>query len=292
MGTDAAAAHFGVEVGPPIGGWTNEHWLARRGDEQLVLGRFRERVTLQSSRYEAELLRRLSAAGHPVPRVAADPVQIEGRVWTLTSKLEGLSGGYETDDPSARGRLLAELHRDLASASDLGQRDSWHLMDAIVATDGLDDALRYYATLFPADAAVMAWHLERTRALLAEHDLSALPTTVIHGDFTPWNLLFVDGAVTGILDFDFAHLDYRVADFALSWRGKYDDVVHGFNDISPLSDAEWQLLTPVRWAWLFIGVEDSINDIRSGREAPSRFLWTVPQLLRRSPLMRVDPYPA
>lgn len=94
--------------------------------------------------------------------------------------------------------------------------------------------------------------------------------------------------MTGIVDFDLAHLDARIADFALAWRGKYDDVVHGFDEVSPLSDEEWSLLSPVRWAWIMWFVEDEIADMRGGRVEPHAFDWVVRQLLRRSPLMGPD----
>ena len=40
---------------------------------------------------------------------------------------------------------------------------------------------------------------------------------VVHGDFTPWNLRFQNGTLSGILDFELAHWDHRIGDFALSW---------------------------------------------------------------------------
>lgn len=162
--------------------------------------------------------------------------------------------------------------------------------DEVVASATLDSALAYYATVFPEDARVMQWHVERSRLAFGEGGV-ALPQAVIHGDFAPWNLHFTDGELTGIVDFDLAHLNYRIADFALSWRGKYDDVVRGFNDVTPLTDAEWALLTPVRWAWIMWFVEDDIDDMRTGREQPRRLEWVVDQLLRRSPLMGPDAEP-
>ena len=163
-----------------------------------------------------------------------------------------------------------------------------------VASATFDAALRDYAAWFPEEARIMQWHLDRCRAQLDAVDVSALPSGVIHGDFTPWNLLFTDGELTGIVDFDLAHYDLRIADFALSWRGKYDGVVFGFDEVSPLSDLEWQLLTPARWAWLLTFVEDGIDEMRAGESEPRRFDWVVDQLMRRSPVIErsVRPYPS
>lgn len=61
--------------------------------------------------------------------------------------------------------------------------------------------------------------------------------------FKKWNLRFQKGKLSGILDFELAHWDHRVGDFALSWRGKYDEVVYGYDEVSPLEPEEWELLT-------------------------------------------------
>ena len=61
---------------------------------------------------------------------------------------------------------------------------------------------------------------------------------VLHGDFTCWNLLFEHGHLTGVLDFEATHLNYRVADFALAWRGQQSDVIRGYEEVSPLSDLD------------------------------------------------------
>ena len=82
---------------------------------------------------------------------------------------------------------------------------------------------------------VLRWHLKRARKRIAELQPETWPGIVIHGDWTPWNLRFVDGRLSGILDFELAHFDHRIGDFALSWRGKYDDVIHGYNEVSPLT---------------------------------------------------------
>jgi aminoglycoside phosphotransferase (APT) family kinase protein len=59
---------------------------------------------------------------------------------------------------------------------------------------------------------------------------------VIHGDFTPWNLLFDGGRLTGVLDFEATHHTFQVADFALSWRGYHDDVLSGYDEVRTEAD--------------------------------------------------------
>jgi Ser/Thr protein kinase RdoA (MazF antagonist) len=129
---------------------------------------------------------------------------------------------------------------------------------------------------------MLRWHLERARERIVGLHLHARPGTIIHGDFTAWNLRFHGGKLSGILDFELAHWDHRIADFALSWRGIYDAVIHGYAEVAPLDPEEWELLTPMWWAFLIDGarrhLEAGTHDDR----------WIVKQLLRRSPLMGRD----
>ena len=91
--------------------------------------------------------------------------------------------------------------------------------------------------------------------------------------------------MTGVIDFELTHFNYRVAGFALSWRGDHDEVIEGYEEIHTLSDLDWELLVPVYWSWLFIGVKDEITAMRSGEVQPHPFEWQVRKLLRRSKLL-------
>ena len=292
MDAGAGAEYFNVEVIDFIGHSANSHWLVRRGNTELVLRRFRPIRSLAYATYEATLLSRLAALGHPVPTVVDGPAEADNLIWFLMSKAAGTPGSYATDDSRERGRRLAALRGGLDQITDIGQRDGSRFTSEPIASPTFDAALAEYSVWFPDDARLLQWHLDRCRTALDDHDVFSLPSGVIHGDFTPWNLLFTGGELTGIVDFDLSHWDLRIAEFALSWRGKYDDVVFGFDEVSPLSDLEWELLTPIRWAWLLSFVEDSINEIRSGSVEPRRFEWVVNQLLRRSPMLErhVTPY--
>ena len=77
----------------------------------------------------------------------------------------------------------------------------------------------------------MRWHIDRAQENFERIDLDRAETIVLHSDFAPWNLLFEDERLTGIIDFDGTHLNYRVADFANSWRGYQDEVIDGYHDM-------------------------------------------------------------
>ena len=134
-----------------------------------------------------------------------------------------------------------------------------------------------------------------TRRFDSKKDLwlsAVLWVTVLAMAVTAWNLLFDDDTLSGVLDFESTHLDFRVADFALAWRGTYDAVVHGYEEVRRLSGLDRQLLVPVFWGWLFRGVKEEIRDMLDGRRASHGFDWQVKQLTRRSTLFgeMADPY--
>jgi Ser/Thr protein kinase RdoA (MazF antagonist) len=115
--------------------------------------------------------------------------------------------------------------------------------------------------------------------MVAGLSLRERPGLVIHGDFTRWNLRFKEGRLSGVLDFELAHWDHRVADFALAWRGKYDEVIRGYDEMIALEPEEWALVTPLWWAWL---IEGACQDMRDGVQGDG---WTLKKLLQRSALM-------
>jgi hypothetical protein len=87
--------------------------------------------------------------------------------------------------------------------------------------------------------------------------------------------------------------NYRVADFALSWRGDQDEVLAGYTDVHPLSELDWQMLVPVFWSWLFLGMKQHIDDILSGKGSPHGFEWQIKHLLKRGGVLaqRAPAYP-
>jgi Ser/Thr protein kinase RdoA (MazF antagonist) len=91
--------------------------------------------------------------------------------------------------------------------------------------------------------------LDATRATLVELGASTRPLRLIHGDFARWNLRFRHGRLSGVLDWEFAHLDDLVADFAWSWRGLYTDVIHGYQQVTRLDDHDLALVEPIWRAW-------------------------------------------
>ncbi|HEX3592900.1 MAG TPA: phosphotransferase [Pseudonocardiaceae bacterium] len=272
-----------------LGGRANQHWLVTAAGERLVLRRY-QAGPIGDVGYELTVLRRLAALGWPTPVAVAEPVEAAGRTWCLFQWLPG--GPPPEPDARRRGRLLARLHQDLVTLADLGQRPGARRAEDVVADPALTEHLRAYERLYPREARILRWHLDRARDAFAALDRADCPLMVLHGDFHDQNLLYDNGTLTGIIDFEGTHLNHRVSDFALSWRGKYDDVIRGYTEVQPLTELDWALLTPALWAWAFLGVATELRAMASGEIPPHRFEWQTKMLLRRSPLMGAhdEPY--
>ena len=271
---------FGVQVVAPLGGRINRHWLVQRRGEQLVL-----RLWAKSRRdidYELRLLTGIAALGWPVAPAVESPVTWSGQTWCLFPFLAGDPRSVGSAEQRERGRLLAEFHADLAPLGDLGQRDEWRRCEEILQDPSLDRVLAQQERECPEEVHILRWHLDRSRTRIAGLQPHLRSGIIVHGDFTPWNLRYIGERLAGILDFELAHWDHRVGDFALSWRGKYDEVVHAYAEVSPLEPEEWELLTPMWWAGL---IDSACRQMAAGTKDDG---WTIQALLRRSPLMGQD----
>ena len=277
-----------------LGGGHHHNWLCERNGGNVVLRRH-VRPPLGDLSYEHLVADRLDAAGWPVPVLLTDPVEADGSVWTLQRWLPGeaRADADSVEERRDRGALLSELHQTTAALVDLGQRQGCVEAQEVVADPRLDSGLAAYAAWFPDEARMMQWHLERARVRFAQLDIGSAARVVLHGDFASWNLLYEGGRLSGVVDLEATHLNLRVADFALSWRGEADEVIHAYNERSPLDELDWALITPVFWAWLFLGVAEALKLMSDGTIEPRLFRWTVGNLVKRSPIMRdlATPYP-
>ncbi|MYB49838.1 MAG: phosphotransferase [Dehalococcoidia bacterium] len=276
-----------------LGGRLNQHWLVEHRHSRLVVRGYSDGAFPHIG-YELEVLARLDEAGWPVPTAVEEPIQVDGRTWGLFKFLPGTCHtSNRPEERRARGRLLAELHQTTASLTRRGQRRGFGLSDEVIGDPGLIDSIRKYERRRPSEGHIMRWHVDQAAQVFDRLDLDEAVTTVLHGDFTPWNLLYEGENLTGVLDFEATHLNYRVADFANSWRGYQDEVIEGYEEVCKLSDLDWELLMPVYWAWMFIGVKKSIETSLEENAALPDFEWQIRHLLRREGLTGrfADPYP-
>jgi Ser/Thr protein kinase RdoA (MazF antagonist) len=264
----------GGRVVRPLGGNANMHWLVtetrpvgqvgqadpagqvNHGDAGVaVLRRYGPWHTVDDVLYELRVLERVAARGWAVPRALTAPTLVGRHLWCLFSYVRGRPRQPRTDasrreDQRRRGRLLAALHADLATLTDLGQRPAWQRRDDVLGprTDGPSVEEVITARVVQDEAAIMLDYADRARARFAALRAEQLPVLVTHGDLIGGNVLYSKGTLSGIIDFDFTHLDHRAADFAWTWRGKNDDFVYGYEEVTPLTAADRALLAPAYWA--------------------------------------------
>jgi aminoglycoside phosphotransferase (APT) family kinase protein len=276
------------------GGYHNLHWLvATPSWTELVLRRYKDDHFADLD-YEFEVMRLLHGRGLPVPELVEHPLDCDGTTWCLFTRLPGASYTAVTvEEQRCRGRLLAEFHETSKQLTHLGQRQGWVVPDERICDPALLAAIRRYEAVRPDDGYLLRWHLERAVERLGAIDLEGAEKFVLHSDFVGRNLLFLDNELSGIVDFEATHLSVRATEFLLSWRGCYDDVIHGYEEIQKLDELDWQLLVPAFWSWLFIGMKAWIDNATTDQLRQQEFTWPIKMLLRRSELFAdlSEPYP-
>jgi aminoglycoside phosphotransferase (APT) family kinase protein len=249
----------GGRVVRELGGNANMHWVVagvRGGDAEgrAVLRRYRPRLQEDEVAYELRVLERIAALGWHVPVALTSPVRVGRHLWCLFKYIPGAAKRpraekSEREDQRSRGRLLARLHADLATLTDFGQRPGWQRREEVLGPrdDGptVEEVIR--ARVVPDEAEIMLAYAERARVRFAKADAARRPAMAVHGDLITGNVLYRRGELSGVIDFDFTHLDHRAADFVWTWRGRNDEVVRGYEEISPLSETDRALLAPCFW---------------------------------------------
>ncbi len=268
----------------------NTHWRVQRGRETFVLRMYGRRQTALSIKYELDILQRLHDRSSPVAAAVDGVAQYDGSAFVLFPLLPGRPHLRESErQRRQRGRILAELHHELGALAGLGQRIGWRQADEVVA-EGERRSGRWRSCAIgmtrPDLVDTIARHFEGVHSRLCAAGASRFPVTVVHGDLIGQNLLFQRGRLSGILDFDSAHLDLRAADVACARRSRDDEVGRGYLDVIPLSDAELGCLddlwraSVLRYALELLDRETNIG------EAVSELEWCVKQLEKTRPFQR------
>ena len=276
-----------------IGIQRNEHWLVRRAKSNFILRAYSPGAV--GIDFEHEVLKRLHNMGWMVPTLAEEPISSGGRTWCLFNLLKGESRALSTrQEQRVRGRFLAELHESMSQLELKDQRPGCQYSDELTDDPELLTLIKSYEEKRPIEGHILRWHLDKVRKSFQDTQPDREESIIIHSDFARWNLLFEDKHLSGILDFESTHRNYRVADFALSWRGTQDGVIEGYQEVSRLSEYDMELLVPVFWAWLFIGLKNELQDMLDGRSQCHGFYWQIKHLLIRTPLFGKHsvPYPS
>ena len=212
-----------------------ETWLVEargvRGERQLVLRRTAAAGTLEwtDRTREHTILSALAGRGLPIPRVFG--LGTLERAYLLMERLPGAPPGRLSDEE--RGRLGRELGLWLARLHALAPDELGLEAPTSAREATLDEVHRWQeryragrAAPVPLLGALLAW-AERNAPDDGEEPV------LLWGDPGPHNVLVGDGRVTGLLDWELAHLGHPLEDLGGAvWsclgRLEPDDVVAGY----------------------------------------------------------------
>lgn len=264
----AVLARFNVdqrEVTPITSGHINDHWRVEAADDAVfVLRRYIAVRSAAAIGVEHEVLMRLAERQWPVaaPIDAGNGnriVEHDARLYALFPFIRGeLGAAHSRGHLRVRGRLLARLHGELATLPVDNQRDgfsrTWELDTPDATFDGV---LRAFGAEHRELASAIRGERYRNLRELSRLGYGPLPQQLVHGDFSRDNLLFDSGELAAVLDFDFVHLDARVADIAWSVLSDWPPAdtaidpaaaaafVGGYLEHTQLSETELRLIVPL-----------------------------------------------
>jgi homoserine kinase type II len=134
----------------------------------------------------------------------------------------------------AAGALLAQFHSDVATLKAPGRRAEPKIVDLLPLIENAWSECLARSTGNSFDR-YAAQHDRLVRDSLAEvagvlrRATGDLPEVIIHSDYHPGNLRFLEDEISGLVDFDWAKVDLRSFDVALavwyfcvSWQGSAD----------------------------------------------------------------------
>ena len=264
----------------PIESARNRHYFVSRNGESLVLRRYRD-DHFDDLGFEHDVMATLGSAGWPVPRVL-DFNHFGGADWLLMTRCIGASRARTHSEQIERGRLLARFHQALGDFK--RERVGFPRLEALVRNDELAHELR---ALDPQLGSLLSSYLDATRSMFDQLETHEAERSILHGDFVPWNLLYDGETLTGVIDFEACHRGLAVTDFAGAWRGRYDDVITGYESERVLEPAERALIVPCYWAWLFLGIDHDLrtDPVRGASASTPKlapaFDWQLGQFARR-----------
>ena len=266
----------------------NTHWRVRAGPRRYALRRAGAWLDVEGDLdWELAVVAQWAGAGLPVAQPLGPPREIDGVRWFLMPWLGGRALGREpwTDaDYERLGEWLADIHAATASLPVARQRPGWtpYADAALPILGGATRRAELLAALARVDAGV-AGRFARAAEALEGRDLprvfAGYARRSIHADFAPWNIRLGRGRLTGVLDFELAHVDLLVGDVAQSRRGAHDGVVRGYLRRRSLTDVELANLDAFWLAGIMVGVwRDLEQRLARGPITEVGFKWTLAQL--------------
>lgn len=233
---------------PIAEGVENTNYRLQTTAGRFVLTLFEYRTRADALPFCLGLTEHLANRGYPAPRPMPDRAghwigRLNGRPASIIEWREGdWLRTPDLDDQHTAGRALAQLH--LAAADFDGQRIN------PVGPAAWRELADRCATVAGGEDRRMLRRLEQELARGVGRSLRDLPRGAVHADYFPDNVLFLNGAVSGVIDFYFACVDTLAYDLAIAlnaWgfdgEGRADPAaivafLAGYESVRPLSGAE------------------------------------------------------
>jgi homoserine kinase type II len=281
---EAAALIDGLGIGalqalaPCAGGIENTNYFADTASGRYVLTVF-ERLDADELPFYLQLMKHLADRDLPVPRPHAGSdggllLALKGRPAAVVDRLPGEHHlAPDADDCASVGKVLARMHlatRDFAPAQPNLRGLAWWNATVPVVVGHLD----------PPAAGMMQDELDYQRHLAATPAYQTLARGAIHGDLFRDNVMFQDGALTGVFDFYFAGVDTLLYDIAVALNDWCSDLATGelaedraealvaaYAALRPLESAEVRLLPALMRAAAFRFWLSRVWDAHLPREA-------------------------
>ncbi len=198
------------------------YWEVTSADKRYFLKRFHEWYPSASIRYTHSILLHLVGQSVPVPRWVPNRsgesfTELDGQRWAL---YEVLPGRQATEAEWMWGRpkaaeMLATLHAALEGFTPEGEPcPAWHAW----TLETLDEVLQSWAPHAELPPQLLGYVRERLAARYFGQLYPELPKLVVHGDYVASNVLWrgesANANICGVLDFERAHPDTALFDFA------------------------------------------------------------------------------
>ena len=259
-------------------------------DGKKMLKRYKDTLNPSTLLHEHSILNYLAQIGFPAPRLVPAMngdtlLQKEGRCYAVFDFLEGyfqyhnyfLLPNQIRQFITASGNTLGALHAALKDFTPEGYHlngfksrteDRWREVGWFI--EKLDRCRQEFSRLQTDDGRVLSrtfseyagWVEETLHNLDDQIKAAAPPRLIIHGDYGPYNLFFKRAAPTVVLDFELAHLDWRLADLAMAlpafantrlWSSlrKMTCFLEGYRTCCPIDGEELRLL-PTVWQFFVL----------------------------------------
>lgn len=209
----------------------------------------------------------LAAAGVPVaqvlPTLDGRTVHVAGGgAYELFRWIDGGRWSMRVDESAEVGAAIGAMLRASASFAvpDDAPRASFHRQGPVAGSE--DQVIAAVLRVDPgADAAPLRECVcrlvaasTRAHSRAEEAGLPRMPALCVHGDLHPGNVLFADGRLRAVLDFDGARVDHRACEIA-------NALVHfGSHPISGVASADWRPeLDAARMTAVLAGTEHGLG---------------------------------